>query len=72
MQSQIVTWHIKESEKIKLQSRGEELNEPENVRIYHHEIHKNHIKKSQILKLTTEKKILLLHEECAEYGLLDY
>jgi exonuclease III len=29
VQSQIVTWHVKESEKIKLQSRGEEINEPE-------------------------------------------
>ena len=44
VQNKIVAWHIAESEKVKLQSRGDELNEPENVRIYHHEVHKNYIK----------------------------
>ena len=48
VQKQIVAWHVKESEKVKLQSRGDEINEKENVRIYHHELHKNHIKRSKI------------------------
>ena len=67
VQRQIVAWHVKESEKVKLQFRSEEINEPENVRIYHHELHKNHIKRSQIVKLTTDNKILTGHKECSEY-----
>ena len=62
-----MSWHNKESEKVKLQSRTEELNESENVRIYHHELHRKHIKRSQILKLETESQTFLGHEECAEY-----
>ena len=62
-----VSWHVKEAEKVKIQSRGEEINEPENVRIYHHEIHKNHIKKSQILKLETENTTLVGHSDCAGF-----
>ena len=38
-QRRIMAWHNKEAEKVKLQSRGDEINEPENVRVYHHEIH---------------------------------
>ena len=62
-----MSWHNKESEKVKLQSRTEELNESENVRIYHHELHRKHIKRSQILKLETESQTFLGLEECAEY-----
>ena len=67
VQTMIMAWHNKESEKVKLQSRTEELNEPENVRIYHHELHKKHIKRSQILKLETETETLLGHQQCADY-----
>ena len=67
VQNKIVAWHIAESEKVKLQSRGDELNEPENVRIYHHEVHKKHIKRTQILKLKTDDKTLVGHKECADY-----
>ena len=67
VQKRIVSWHVNEAEKVKIQSRGEEINEPENVRIYHHEVHKNHIKKSQILRLETENKILVGHKDCAEF-----
>ena len=62
-----MSWHSKESEKVKLQARAEELNESENVRIYHHELHKKHIKRSQILELKTETQTLLGHQQCAKY-----
>ena len=55
------------SEKVKLQARAEEFNESENVRIYHHELHKKHIKRSQILELKTETQTLLGHQQCAKY-----
>ena len=35
--------------------------------IYHHEIHKKHIKKSSILKLLTETGIIEGHDACANY-----
>ena len=66
-QRRIMAWHNKEAEKVKLQSRGDEINEPENVRIYHHEIHKNHIKRSQILKLKTGDITLTGHRACADF-----
>ena len=62
-----MAWHISEAEKVKLQARGDELNEAENVRIYHHELHKTHIKKSQILRLETDQNILVGHKQCSEY-----
>ena len=67
VQNKIVAWHVLESEKIKLQSRGEELNETENVRIYHHELHKKHIKRTQILKLKSDDRVLVGHKACAEF-----
>ena len=67
VQLQIVQWHADECEKVKIQSRSEELNTPESVRIYHHELHAQHIKKSAILKLKTEKELLVGHTACANY-----
>ena len=67
VQSMILSWHSKEAEKVKLQARAEELNESENVRIYHHELHRKHIKRSQILELKTETQTFLGHQQCAEY-----
>ena len=37
------------------------------VRIYHHELHAKHIKKSSILKLVTENGTIEGHDECAKY-----
>ena len=62
-----MTWHNKEAEKVKFQSRGEEINEPENVRTYDHEIHKNHRKKSQIIKLKSGDITLSGHKGCADF-----
>ena len=67
VQMQIVAWHNKESEMVKLKSRGDEINEDENVRNYHHEIHQNHIKKSQILKLKAGDVTITGHKACADF-----
>ena len=67
LQSDIEYWHFQECEKIKLQSRTDEVESPEHVRIYHHELHAKNIKKSSILKLKTETGVLEGHSACAEY-----
>ena len=67
VQAAIQQWHAQECEKVKIHSRSEELNTPESVRTYHHELHSQHIKKSSILKLQTENGLLLGHEACTEY-----
>ena len=67
VQFNIQQWHTMECDKVKLQSRSEELSSPESVRIYHHELHSQHIKKSSILKLKTENEVLLGHEACTKY-----
>ena len=50
-----------------MQSRTDELNGSENVQIYHHELHKKHIQRSQILTLKTDEKTYVGHNECTEY-----
>ena len=39
----------------------------ENVRIYHHELHKTHINRSSILRLETNNQTLVGHEECSQF-----
>ena len=67
VQAEIVKWHNKECDKVKLQSRCEEINSAENVRIYHHELHKKHMKRTSILKLETDDKTYNGHDECSQY-----
>ena len=67
VQAEIQLWYEDDSEKVKLQSRSDELDSSENVRIYHHELHAKHIRKSSILKLKTEKGMLEGHVACANY-----
>ena len=67
VQSEIQGWYSRESEKIKLQSKVEEIHEPEQVRIYHHEIHQKKIKKSNILKLQVGNNIIEGHHACADH-----
>ena len=57
----------KESEKILIQSRSEEVSSSEKVRIDHHDLHKKHLKKSSILKLQTEFGLLEGHDQCAAF-----
>ena len=45
----------------------QEVNETEDIDLYHHELHKKKVTKSAILELETEKGILLGHKEHSEY-----
>ena len=67
VQSEIQNWYSKESEKIKMQGKVEDINESESVRIYHHEIHQKKIKQSSILKLQAEDNILEGHAACSNF-----
>ena len=67
VQVQIEAWYQKESEKILLQSRSDEVSMNEKVRIYHHDLHKKHLKRSSILKLQTEAGLMEGHDQCANY-----
>ena len=49
VQAEIVRWHRDKCEKVKFQSRCEELNSAENVRIYHHKLHKRNLHRSLIM-----------------------
>ena len=64
-QAEIIKWHNNECEKVKLQSRSDEINSAENVRIYHHELHKKQVRRTSILKLETPDCVLVGHEECS-------
>ena len=68
VQLEINVWYQTESEKIKIQSKIADAVEEEHVRIFHHELHKRHIRKSSILKLTPSSEDPIIgHEKCAEF-----
>ena len=67
VQQQIQDWYRQASDKIKHQSRVDEFQVSEKTRIYHHEIHQKHLKKSSILKLQTESGLLEGHTSCAKF-----
>ena len=67
VQVQIVQWYEQQSEKILLQSRSDEVNINEKVRIYHHDLHKKHFKRSSILKLQTDGGLIEGQGECASF-----
>ena len=67
VQAEVQTWYELESEKVKLQSRTDEIDTSEKVRIYHHEFHAKQIKRSSILKLKTERGLLEGNAACAGY-----
>ena len=64
---QIETWYRLESNKIKHQSQIAEHQDGENVRVYHHDLHRKKLKKTSILKLETAEGLLEGHAKCAEY-----
>ena len=64
---EIEKWYELEGNKIVLQSKIDDLEQSEKVRIYHHSLHQQLIKKSSILKLQTEQGLLQGHETCAKY-----
>ena len=67
VQTEIERWFERESERVILQSRSDDISRSEKVRIYHHDLHKKNMKRSSILKLQTEHGLLEGHEECARY-----
>ena len=67
VQDQIQSWYQKEGEKLVLQARTDEVLQEEKVRIYHHALHKKHMKSSSILRLQVEDQILEGHQACADF-----
>ena len=67
VQLRIGEWFDTKVEKVKHQSRVDDIQTSEKVRIYHHELHKRNIKRSFILKLQTEQGLLEGQAACAGY-----
>ena len=67
IQGQILDWYERESSKKVFQSRVEDVQQSEKVRIFHHEQHQKQYKKSSILNLDTEAGILRGHAACSTY-----
>ena len=68
VQALIQNWYQEESRKVVLQSRVDDVQESEKVRIFHHEQHKRHVKRSTILKLQPEGEAMLEgHAACSTY-----
>ena len=65
VQREINQWYEEDSRNIKVQSKKEDYNEDEQVRIYYHEIHQKHIRKSATPKLNDT--LLEGHDECAAF-----
>ena len=63
----IKQWYDQECSKIALQSKSDDSQTSEKIRIYHHEIHQKIIKKSAILKLETENGLIEGHKDCAAF-----
>ena len=60
-------WYKIECDKIRILAKADEVSDHESIRIYHHELHAKHVKKSSILKLVTEGGVLEGHSACAHY-----
>ena len=67
VQLEICDWYENEAEKIKTQSKIDDIQDSEKVRIHHHELHKKKIRNSNILKLTTENSIIEGHDKCSNF-----
>ena len=65
--NEINEWYREESDKLKIQSKMEDLIDSERVRIYHHELHQKHILKSSILQLDAPNENCRGHAECADF-----
>jgi len=66
-QVQIENWFATEVDKVKLQSRVDDIQLSEKIRIFHHELHKKHRSASSITKLKVGNQILAGHEACSNY-----
>ena len=63
----IETWYQDEAKKVQFQSKLNEFQLSEKTSLYHHELHKDVIKKTSILQLSTPDGIISGHEVCAKY-----
>ena len=54
VQSKISKWYDEVCAKVKVQSKCEEIDAADTVRIYHHEMQRKHLKRSLILKLEAD------------------
>ena len=66
-QSRIQNWYMEQSKKIQDQCRRNEFLPSEDTRIYHHDLHRQSIKRSSILELNTEEGLLQGHDKCSSY-----
>ena len=66
-QIEIENWFELEVERVKHQSNIDDVQISEKTRIYHHELHKKHYKRSSILKLKVGNVLLKGHSECAQH-----
>ena len=67
VQADIREWYEQESKKIVLQSRVDDVQLSEKVRIFHHEQHRKTVKRSSILRLDTREGILEGHQACSNF-----
>ena len=67
VQEKIKLWYQEESRKIVIQARVDDVQYSEKVRIFHHEQHQKHLKRSSILELETETGTLQGHDACSFY-----
>ena len=67
IQAEIQNWYEDESRKVIIQSRVDDVQQSEKVRIFHHEQHIKHCEKSAILKLSTDEGVLVGHEACSKF-----
>ena len=67
VQTEVRDWYEEESRKIILQSRVEDVQTSEKIKIFHHEQHKKKIQRSSILKLDTSQGLLEGHQACSDF-----
>ena len=67
VQLKIEDWFATAVEREKHQSRVDDIQQSEKVRIFHHEIHQKNIKRSAILMLRTKDGLLEGHKACSEF-----
>ena len=68
LQGRIQDWYQRDSQKIIIQSRVQDVQSSEKVRIFHHDQHQKRIRRAAILKLDTEDQgVVEGHRACSEY-----
>ena len=63
----IIIFFKKRAEQIKIQCGLQDIDQSEQLRVYHYEIHKRELNKRKILKLKTPEGLKQGHRECADF-----